>query len=128
MARPAIAGDPGASRLDGRFVGMLLLCTALAFFLWETPLLLPFRLFVTMVHEVSHALVGVATGGVSSDAPEHPASSPAEIREFTRKEVRVRMVETLVKRWTTDRTVVVRGWAIWYNFDSNHYGRSAGNG
>ncbi len=63
MARPAIAGDPGASRLDGRFLGMLLLCTALAFLLWETPLLLPFRLFVTMVHEVSHALAGVATGG-----------------------------------------------------------------
>jgi hypothetical protein len=63
LARPAIAGDPGPSRLDGRFVGMLLLCTALAFLLWETPLLLPFRLFVTMVHEVSHALVGIATGG-----------------------------------------------------------------
>src|SRR5919199_6520174 len=27
------------------------------------PVLLPFRLFVTMVHETSHALVGVATGG-----------------------------------------------------------------
>jgi len=37
---------------------------------------------------------GVATGGVSSEVPEHPASSPAEIREFTTNEVRVRMFET----------------------------------
>jgi hypothetical protein len=50
-------------RVDARFAGMLVLCTALAILFWTTPLLLPFRLFVTMVHEVSHALVGVASGG-----------------------------------------------------------------
>jgi hypothetical protein len=59
----ALAGDAGRGRIDLRFAAMLALCVGLAILLWTTPLLLPFRLFVTMVHEVSHALVGVATGG-----------------------------------------------------------------
>src|SRR3954451_15209059 len=59
----ALAGGNSEGRVDTRFAGMLLICAALAMLLWTTPLLLPFRLFVTMVHEVSHALVGVATGG-----------------------------------------------------------------
>jgi hypothetical protein len=59
----ALAGGDSRARVDTRFAGMLLICAALAMLLWTTPLLLPFRLFVTMVHEVSHALVGVATGG-----------------------------------------------------------------
>jgi len=41
----------------------LLGCAALVLLLWWTPLLLPFRLFVTMVHELSHALVAILTGG-----------------------------------------------------------------
>ena len=32
-----------------------LLATAVALALWNTPFLLPFRLFVVMVHEVCHA-------------------------------------------------------------------------
>ncbi len=41
--------------VDLRFAAALLLCVAVAFALWSTPLLLPFRLFVTVVHELSHA-------------------------------------------------------------------------
>src|SRR5437588_3747956 len=61
MRQVAAVGPSGA--VDTRFVGMLLLCVALALLFWSTPLLLPFRLFVTMVHETSHALVGAVTGG-----------------------------------------------------------------
>ncbi len=61
--QPATAIPASAGRFDARFAAMLLLCAALALLFWDTPLLLPFRLFVTMVHETSHALVGLATGG-----------------------------------------------------------------
>jgi hypothetical protein len=54
---------PTTSAIDWRFAGTLLACVVVAFVLWWTPLLLPFRLFVTMVHELSHALVAVLTGG-----------------------------------------------------------------
>ena len=40
-----------------------LLCTVVALAFWESPLLLPFRLFVVMVHEIFHALSALATGG-----------------------------------------------------------------
>lgn len=40
-----------------------LLATAVALALWDTPFLLPFRLFVVMVHEVCHAAATLATGG-----------------------------------------------------------------
>jgi hypothetical protein len=31
--------------------------------LWPTPIVLPLRIFVVLLHEISHALAGVATGG-----------------------------------------------------------------
>src|SRR2546423_12586869 len=71
----ALTGEGGRGRVDTRFAAMLVVCVALAMLLWTTPLLLPFRLFVTMVHEVSHALVAAATGGqglgisISLDGP-----------------------------------------------------------
>lgn len=40
-----------------------LLATAVALALWDTPFLLPFRLFVVMVHEVCHAAAALLTGG-----------------------------------------------------------------
>lgn len=40
-----------------------LLATALALALWESAVLLPFRLFVVMVHEVCHATAALLTGG-----------------------------------------------------------------
>ncbi len=33
-------------------------------FLWDTPVVYPLKIFVVLLHEVSHALVAVATGGV----------------------------------------------------------------
>lgn len=32
-------------------------------FLWETPVVYPLKIFVVLLHEVSHALMSVATGG-----------------------------------------------------------------
>ena len=32
-------------------------------FLWDTPVVYPLKIFVVLLHEASHALVAVATGG-----------------------------------------------------------------
>jgi hypothetical protein len=55
--------QPTAGTLDVKFAALLLVCVAAAVLLWWSPLLLPFRLFVTMVHELSHALAAIITGG-----------------------------------------------------------------
>jgi len=41
----------------------LLLLVAVVFVLWSTPVAYPLRLLVVLFHEVSHALVAIATGG-----------------------------------------------------------------
>ncbi len=40
-----------------------LLCTFVAYAFWNTPLILPFRLFVVLVHEIFHAGTALITGG-----------------------------------------------------------------
>ena len=46
-----------------RFIlGFALFFTAL-WFLWDTPLVYPLKIFVVLLHEVSHAVAAVATGG-----------------------------------------------------------------
>jgi len=40
-----------------------LLCTIVAYAFWNTPLILPFRLFVVLVHEIFHAGTALITGG-----------------------------------------------------------------
>jgi hypothetical protein len=62
MRRSEAAGG-SARPVDVRFVGLLAACVVGAVLLWWSPVLLPFRLFVTMVHELSHALAAVLTGG-----------------------------------------------------------------
>ncbi len=41
----------------------LLLILALVFALWRTPVVYPLRIFVVFLHELSHGLAGMATGG-----------------------------------------------------------------
>ncbi len=54
----------GSTRaFDGRFALLLGACVVVAVLLWWSPFLLPFRLFVTMIHELGHALAAVLTGG-----------------------------------------------------------------
>lgn len=41
----------------------LLALTALVFALWQTPLVVPLKILIVFLHEVSHALAAMATGG-----------------------------------------------------------------
>lgn len=43
--------------------------------LWLTPLLFPFRMFVTIVHELGHAVTSVATGGIVRTIEINPDGS-----------------------------------------------------
>jgi hypothetical protein len=62
MQRWVGASDP-AQRIDWRFAALLVACAVLALLFWATPLLVPFRYFVTVVHEMGHAVATVLTGG-----------------------------------------------------------------
>lgn len=44
-------------------VGLILVYSVLVFFLWRTPVMYPFKLITIYIHEMGHALAGVATGG-----------------------------------------------------------------
>ncbi|MBM4183103.1 MAG: M50 family metallopeptidase [Gemmatimonadetes bacterium] len=46
-----------------RFVAGFALYFAALWLLWETPVVYPLKIFVVLLHEVSHAMVAVATGG-----------------------------------------------------------------
>lgn len=61
--RGKVAGRGNAAGLDAPFAALLVLCVAAAWALWVSPLLVPFRLFVTLIHEFGHALAAVLTGG-----------------------------------------------------------------
>ncbi len=50
-------------RVDWGFVGMLALAGVVAMTVWASPLVYPIRLFVTLMHELSHAVAAIATGG-----------------------------------------------------------------
>lgn len=52
-----------ATGLDTNYLVGLVLALVVVVTLWWTPLLLPFRIFTTTVHEASHAVAAVATGG-----------------------------------------------------------------
>jgi hypothetical protein len=46
-----------------RFLAGFTLFFVTLWFLWETPVVYPLKIFVVLLHEVSHAMVAVATGG-----------------------------------------------------------------
>jgi hypothetical protein len=47
-----------------RIEGLIPVAAALAaFLLWESPLLFPLKIFVVLLHEISHGLAAVLTGG-----------------------------------------------------------------
>lgn len=46
-----------------RFLLGFVLYFGLLWFLWETPVVYPLKIFVVLLHEVSHAMMSVATGG-----------------------------------------------------------------
>jgi len=69
--------------IASRIVALGVLVTLLIFF-WESPLLKPFKLFVVFLHEISHALATILTGGelasISIDWDESGATYAASGR------------------------------------------------
>ena len=49
--------------IDWRIVGLSLATVGLAILLWHSPLLLPIKLFVVLLHELGHAAAALLTGG-----------------------------------------------------------------
>ncbi len=49
--------------IDLKTTGILFLMFLIAFIFWDTPLIYPIKLFVVILHEVSHGLMAVITGG-----------------------------------------------------------------
>ncbi len=52
-----------------------ILCTVVVLALWDTPLIMPFRLFVVMVHEICHAVAALLTGGEVLEMRTNPNES-----------------------------------------------------
>lgn len=51
------------TRRRARFVALFAAYFVAVWFLWGTPVAYPLKLFVVLLHEISHGLVAVATGG-----------------------------------------------------------------
>ncbi|GEM_PF-120026 len=57
--------EPPEKKGTGPLKSILILLgmVALAYFLWDTPLLYPLKLFVVILHEMSHGIAALMTGG-----------------------------------------------------------------
>ena len=55
---------PDSENAKLRFLGGFVLFFAALWLLWDTPVVYPLKIFVVLLHEVSHAMAAVATGGV----------------------------------------------------------------
>ena len=55
-----------SSKRKLRFLAGFAVYFGAVWFLWDTPLVYPLKIFVVLLHEVSHALAAVATGGAVS--------------------------------------------------------------
>lgn len=51
------------TRRQLRLAGLLTICTAGIWLAWPTPLVYPLKIFVVLLHELSHAIAALATGG-----------------------------------------------------------------
>jgi hypothetical protein len=51
------------SDLDGRTIALLLGLFVVIALLWGTPIVTPLKIFVVLLHEISHGLAAIATGG-----------------------------------------------------------------
>ncbi len=52
-----------ATKRKASFLAGFALYFGVLWILWDTPLVYPLKIFVVLLHEISHALVSVATGG-----------------------------------------------------------------
>ena len=51
------------SKRQFRFLGLFTVYFAAIWFLWATPFVYPIKLFVVLLHEISHGLAAILTGG-----------------------------------------------------------------
>jgi hypothetical protein len=51
------------TRIDWRTIGLLLAVFVAVVLLWDTVVILPLKIFVVLLHEVSHGIAAVLTGG-----------------------------------------------------------------
>ncbi|MDH3296734.1 MAG: M50 family metallopeptidase [Gemmatimonadota bacterium] len=67
MARKKPTGQKtartGERAISGAALGAMLLFFVALWLLWETPVVAPLKLFVVFLHEISHGIVAIATGG-----------------------------------------------------------------
>lgn len=57
------APAPAAAPSPRSPLPVLLVCFGLAVAFWDTPYLFPVRIFIVFLHEISHGLAAIATGG-----------------------------------------------------------------
>ena len=55
--------QPSTARRKLTFVAGFALYFATLWFLWDTPVIYPLKIFVVMLHEISHGIASLATGG-----------------------------------------------------------------
>ena len=58
------ASQPSTARRKISFLFGFALYFAALWLLWETPVIYPLKIFVVLLHEISHGIASVATGGV----------------------------------------------------------------
>jgi hypothetical protein len=63
MATRGVARVRRGQTLDMTVVFFSLVTVAAAFLFWHSPLFLPLKMFVVLLHEISHALAAILTGG-----------------------------------------------------------------
>jgi len=67
--------NSGSGGFDSSFLVGLGLAAVVVFTLWWTPLLFPFRIMTTTVHEMSHAIAVILTGGTVQSFDVNPNGS-----------------------------------------------------
>ena len=58
-----VSRQPSAVRRKLTFLAGFTLYFAVLWFLWDTPVVYPLKIFVVMLHEISHGIASLATGG-----------------------------------------------------------------
>ena len=57
------SNDPSAARRKLTFLAGFAVYFATVWLLWDTPAIYPLKIFVVMLHEISHGIASLATGG-----------------------------------------------------------------
>ena len=69
--------QPSKARRKLTFLAGFSLYFAAVWFLWDTPVIYPLKIFVVMLHEISHGIASVSTGGTIERIVLDPAQGGA---------------------------------------------------